>query len=160
MRELRIPRRRAGVAAGIAGGLLSAAAILAPLPADSATANSQVLRFALVATNGYYVDNDPAGPSGGDLFGSDGPLRKSGEPIGSFRSACTAISERAAMCEASLRFDGVGTVELAGTFYTQRERNRLAVTGGTRQFRRVRGLARLSARGEGQIQRVELVLGD
>lgn len=128
------------------------------LAGTATAAPREVLRFNLVPASGYYVDNDPAGPSGGDLFGSRGPLRAGGDEIGSFRATCTAADAGSGICEASLRINGRGTVELSGPFYTNRDRNRLAVVGGTRSFRRASGVARLRAAGENGVQRMKLIV--
>ena len=73
---------RKAVALVAIAGTTAARLGLAGASASPKSAHRQVLTMRLVATNGYFVDNDPSGPSGGDLFGSAADLRRHGHKIG------------------------------------------------------------------------------
>jgi dirigent-like protein len=114
----------------------------------------------LVATNGYFVDNDPSGPSGGDLFGSAGDLRRHGHKIGRASSACTLVPPVGAQCQVTLIRRRGGRIQLAGDVrFPATTRNRLAIVGGTGKFRRVRGDAIFqSLNDQGSVQRLHLTI--
>ncbi len=92
----------------------------------------------LVAIDGFFVDNDPSGQSGGDLFGSAGNLRHGGVTLGKHSSACTLAPPVGAQCQATLILRR-GRIQLAGNLRIQGDSNRLAIVGGTAEFRGVRG---------------------
>ena len=112
----------------------------------------------LVATNGYFVDNDPSGNSGGDLFGSSGDLRRQGARVGRFTSVCTLVPP-GGQCQASLSLRGRGGVQIAGNIRLQGQHSRVAIVGGTGSFRTARGEATLDAlNAQGSVQRVRLTI--
>jgi dirigent-like protein len=121
--------------------------------------NRDVITVRLVASNGYSVDNDPSGNSGGDLFGASGELRRHGEKVGRFSSACTLVPPVGGQCQATLGLSGQGGVQIAGNVRLQGTHSRIAVIGGTGKFRTARGQATLDAvNQQGNIQRVRLVI--
>jgi hypothetical protein len=125
----------------------------------SASAADEKLKVNLVATDGFYVDNDPQGQSAGDVFGSEGPLRRRSERVGSFYSVCVSTSAEAAKCSVTLAIRDRGKIELAGVLRPLRDRNRLTITGGRRNFRGAEGRADLTKLNqEGSRQRVELFI--
>jgi hypothetical protein len=127
--------------------------------ASSASAADEKLRVNLVTTDGFYVDNDPQGQSAGDVFGSEGSLRRRGKEVGSFSAVCVSTSAEAAKCIASLAIRNRGKIELAGVLRPLRDRNRLTITGGRRDFRGAAGRADLTKLNqEGSRQRVELFI--
>src|SRR2546423_901266 len=75
---------------------------------SSKSGRLQVRSVRLVATNPFYVDNDPSGNSGGDLFGSTGDLRQNGSKVGNYKSACTASSPQGGQCQATLTWRSGG----------------------------------------------------
>jgi hypothetical protein len=112
----------------------------------------------LVVIDGYFVDNDPSGQSGGDLFGSSGELRHDGHKVGKASSACTLSPPVGGQCAATLILRR-GRIQLAGNIRIQGDHNRLAIVGGTGKFRRVRGDATLHAVGDqGSVQRLHLTI--
>jgi hypothetical protein len=110
----------------------------------------------LVSTHGYSVDNDPNGQSGGDLFGSAGSLRKGGQRIGRFSSACALAPPVGGQCQATLIWRDRGQIQVAGNVRLTAAKNRLSIVGGTGQFRGVGGTARLEGFDGGTIQLVSL----
>lgn len=94
----------------------------------------------IVVTEGYYL---PSGePNGaGDLFGSSGELRQAGKRIGRFSSACQGVPSAGGQCQATFVWKGRGRIQIAGNVDTGSDKNRLAIVGGTRDFRRAHGTA-------------------
>jgi dirigent-like protein len=121
--------------ASVATGLLAA-------DASAAKVKKQVLYVRLVATSGWNVDNDPSGPSGGDLFGSEGNLVRSGRgQVGTYTSACTASSAERAQCQATLVWKNGKRLQIGGDYELQGSENQLAIVGGTGKYRKARGEA-------------------
>jgi hypothetical protein len=133
---------------------------LAGASASPKSGHRQVLNMRLVATNGYFVDNDPGGQSGGDLFGSAGQLRRHGHKIGRASSACTLVPPVGGQCQVTLIRRRGGRIQLAGNIgFPATTRNRVAIVGGTGKFRRARGDATFDALNqEGSIQRLRLTV--
>jgi hypothetical protein len=133
---------------------------LAGASASPKSGHRQVLNMRLVATNGYFVDNDPGGQSGGDLFGSAGQLRHHGHKIGRASSACTLVPPVGGQCQVTLIRRRGGRIQLAGNIgFPASARNRVAIVGGTGKFRRARGDAIIDALNQqGSIQRVRLTV--
>jgi hypothetical protein len=94
----------------------------------------------IIVTESYYL---PSGqPNGaGDLFGSSGELRQAGERIGRFASACQGVPSAGGQCQATFIWQGRGRIQIAGNVNTSAEQNRLAIVGGTGDFRRADGTA-------------------
>lgn len=140
--------------------LILAALTLATFTGATATAFAADENFAvkLVATDGFYVDNDPEGPSGGDLFGSEGPLRDSGKQVGHFHAACVSTSATMnGQCNVTLALRNRGKIQLAGVIRQSQDHSRLTITGGRGDFRGADGYADVTkANEEGSRQRVEL----
>ena len=114
----------------------------------------------LVAIDGFFVDNDPSGQSGGDLFGASGELRRGGYKRGKFSSACTLAPPVGGQCQTTLIFRGQGAIQLAGNVRIQADRNRISIVGGTGSFRSVRG-GEVTLRpldDQGQVQRLHLTI--
>jgi hypothetical protein len=145
---------------GVLAAVALAALALASVGATMAGAGSiERMTVKLVATEGFYIDNDPAGPSGGDLFGSQGPLRRGGNEVGQFWSACTATSAGIGECDVTMKLNRRGRVQASGRVKTEREDNKISVTGGTGDFRGAEGVAKLHRLNpDGSRQRVELHL--
>jgi hypothetical protein len=144
----------------LAAATVSLAALLSPAVASAST-QRQVLTLKLVATNTWNVDNDPGGPSGGDLFGSSGDLRRRGHRLGTYSSACTASSAVTAQCAATLVFsNGVDRLQLAGQLSFEELPNHYAIVGGTGKYRRARGEATVAPvdQSDPTRQRVRLVI--
>jgi hypothetical protein len=141
---------------------VAATAALFGLVAASASPTSdhrQERNVRLVVTNGYFVDNDPSGQSGGDLFGSSGELRHGGETVGKASSACTLSPPVGGQCQATLIWSYVDRIQLAGNIRIQGEHNRLAIVGGTGKFRGVSGDVTLRPLDDqGQVQQLELTI--
>jgi Dirigent-like protein len=117
----------------------------------------------LVVLDGYFVDNDPSGQSGGDLFGSSGELRRRGHKAGKYSSACTLASPGGAQCQATLILrDGGrirGRIQLAGNYRLEANHNRVAIVGGTNKFRGVRGDATIqTVDDQGSVQRLHMTI--
>jgi hypothetical protein len=109
---------------------------------SAAKVKKQVIYVRLVATSGWNVDNNPSGPSGGDLFGSEGNLVRSGRgQVGTYRSACTASSAERAQCQATLVWRNGKRLQIAGDYELQGSENQLAIVGGTGKYRKARGEA-------------------
>lgn len=112
----------------------------------------------LVVLDSYFVDNDPSGQSGGDLFGSSGELRRRGNRVGKYASACTNSPPVGAQCQATLILRR-GRIQLAGNYRTQGDYNRVAIVGGTNKFRGVRGDATIQTLDDqGSVQRLHLTI--
>jgi Dirigent-like protein len=119
--------------------------------------HKQVRYVRTVATSGYYVDNDPSGSSGGDLFGSTGDLRHAGHSVGTFSSACTASSAERAECQATFSWNDGARLQLAGDIQPQASENQLAIVGGTGKYKKARGDATLKrVTQDGSVQKVKL----
>jgi hypothetical protein len=111
----------------------------------------------IVVESGFYVDNDPSGNSGGDLFGSTGRLMHNGVKVGTFSSACTSSSAEVGQCQATFVWNNGDRIQAAGEIRVQEEKNRLSITGGTGKYKQARGDANLTRLDEnGQVQRVRL----
>jgi hypothetical protein len=151
--------RKAGALVAIAA---TTAALLAWAGASASPTNTtqrEVITFRLVATDGYFVDNDPSGQSGGDLFGSAGELRRQGEKVGRFSSACTLVPPVGGQCQATLGLQGRGGVQIAGNVRLQGQHSRVAIVGGTGSFRTAGGEGTLDAvNAQGNVQRVRLTI--
>jgi hypothetical protein len=110
-----------------------------------------------VATSGFYVDNDPSGPSGGDLFGATGNLTHNGTKVGTFSDTCTASSAEQGECDATFLWNSGDRLQLAGEFRTQEVKNHLSIVGGTGKYRKARGDATLTRLDDqGSVQRTRL----
>jgi hypothetical protein len=124
---------------------------------SSGGADRQVRYVRTMATSGFYVDNDPSGNSGGDLFGSTGDLLHAGQKIGSLSSACTASDQQHAQCNVTLILDSGGRLQLAGDIVTTDSENHVSIVGGTGKYKTARGDATLTrASQDGSVQRVRL----
>jgi hypothetical protein len=143
------------MAAGIAAALMSWVGASAS-PSD----HRQERNVRIVAIDSFFVDNDPSGASGGDLFGSSGNLRHSGNRVGKFSSACTLSPPVGGQCQATLIWRNRGSIQLAGNIRIQGgDRNRLAIVGGTGRFRGARGDSTVQAvNNQGAIQRLRLTI--
>jgi hypothetical protein len=124
----------------------------------SPTGGHRVRNLRLVATNSYFVDNDPSGQSGGDLVGSSGELRRRGHRVGKYSSACTLALPVAGQCQATLILRR-GRIQIAGNYRLQAVKNRVAIVGGTNKFRGVGGDVTIQTLGDqGAVQRLHLTL--
>jgi hypothetical protein len=113
----------------------------------------------LFVTNGWSVENDPSGLSGGDLFGASGELRRSGHRPGRWSSACTLSPPVGGQCQVTLIFRERDRLQLAGNVRIQRDFNRVSIVGGTGKFRDVGGDATLQpVDDQGQVQQLELTI--
>ena len=125
--------------------------------ASTTSHHRQERNVRLVVANGYSVDNDPSGQSGGDLFGASGDLRGPGDRAGKWSSACTLSPPVGGQCQVTLIWDYRDRIQLAGNFRVQAEHNRLAIVGGTGKFRRAQGVATIqAANDQGTVQHVHL----
>ena len=149
---------RKAVAAIVAAGI--AAALMGWVGASASRSDHRQERTVrLVVVDSYFVDNDPAGQSGGDMFGSSGNLRHSGQRVGKYSSACTLSPPVGAQCQATLIWRDRGSIQLAGNFRLQADHSRVAIVGGTARFRGVRGDATVQpVGGQGLVQRVHLTI--
>jgi len=111
----------------------------------------------LVVVDSFFVDNDPSGQSGGDLFGSSGVLRHRGHKVGKHSSACTLSPPVGAQCQATLILRR-GRIQLAGNHRLQADFNRLAIVGGTNKFRGVGGDVTIQPVNQGSVQRLHLTI--
>jgi hypothetical protein len=140
--------------------LLTAAVSLIAVTTASASAekvHKQIRYVRIQATNGFYVDNDPSGPSGGDLFGSTGDLTHNGGRVGSFSSSCESSSADVGQCDTTFTWNNGDRLQLAGEIRMQEENNELSIVGGSRRYKKARGDARLTRLDDqGTVQRVRL----
>jgi hypothetical protein len=119
----------------VAVAMLAGLAGAFPASASAKDAHRKVMTVRMVATSTFYVDNDPSGQSGGDLFGSEGDVRRRGRKIGTYSSACTASSATVGQCQATISWHGGDSLQLEGSFHLDQAENRLAIVGGTGRFR-------------------------
>lgn len=127
--------------------------------ASSSGAHRHEIGVRIAVTSAFFVDNDPSGASGGDLFGSTGDMRRHGRKIGTYSSACTAVSASAGQCQATLAWKRGGRLQLSGHFELGKHRNRLAIVGGTGRFRGAGGDAVIQdVNQQGNVQHVGLTL--
>jgi hypothetical protein len=141
----------AGTSAALFGW---AGASASPTDGDRQTKNAR-----MVVTNGWSVDNDPSGQSGGDLFGASGELRRRGHRTGKWSSACTLSPPVGGQCQATLILRPRDRIQLAGNIRIQGDFNRLSIVGGTGKFRDVEGDATLRpGDDQGQVQRIHLTI--
>ncbi|MGH2924608.1 MAG: hypothetical protein ACRDK1_01400 [Solirubrobacterales bacterium] len=125
----------------------------------SSGVHKQVRYVRLAATNGFYVDNDPSGPSGGDLFGSTGDLTHNSGKVGTFSSACTTTSAGGGQCNASFIWNSGDRLQLAGQIDMQEVKNHLSIVGDTGKYKKARGQASLTRLDDqGAVQRVKLTI--
>jgi hypothetical protein len=123
---------------------VTAASLSWAASSPAAKVHRQVRYARLVVQNGYYVDNDPSGSSGGDLFGSTGNLTHNGAKVGTFSSACTAASAERAQCDSTFLWKSGDRLQLAGEIRVQQVKNHLSIVGGTGKYRSARGEAALT----------------
>jgi hypothetical protein len=148
-------------AAALVAVVATTAAVWGWVGASASTKSShrQERTVRLVVGDGYFVDNDPSGQSGGDLFGASGKLRHRGHKVGKFSNACTLSPPVGGQCQVTLIWDYRDRIQLAGNFRLQAEHNRLAIVGGTGKFRRAQGVATIqAANDQGTVQRVHLTV--
>jgi hypothetical protein len=147
--------RRALIAVVIAA---TAAASLGGGASASATKVQKEVRYVrLVVESGFYVDNDPSGQSGGDLFGSTGKLTNNGRKVGTFSSTCTASAANLGECNATLVWNSGERLQLAGLIDILEVKNQLSIVGGTGKYKNARGDGTLTRVDEqGQVQRIKL----
>jgi hypothetical protein len=127
--------------------------------ASAARVYRQVRYVRLVATSGFYVDNDPSGASGGDLFGATGVLRHHRHQVGTFSDSCTASSAEAGQCQTTLTWNSGDRLQLAGEIRPREAKNRLSIVGGTGKDKKARGDASLTRLDDqGSVQRIRLVI--
>lgn len=115
----------------------------------------------LVVAHGYSVDNDLAGPSGGDLLGSTGELRADGGGHRTFWSGCQLAPPVGAQCQGTLALQGQGGVQIAGNVGFDNPHNRVVIVGGTGRFSTAAGqveLDTLEGPGTGTVQRLRLTI--
>ena len=125
--------------------------------ASAAKVHKQVRYVRTSPTSSFYVDNNPSGNSGGDLFGSTGDLRHAGHKVGTFSSACTASSDALAQCQATFIWKSGDRIQLAGQYEVQGAENQIAIVGGTGKYKKARGEAILKpANPNGSTQKVKL----
>jgi hypothetical protein len=141
-------------------GLTVAVPTLAGAHHSPTSVHKQVRYVRAVTTNGWNVDNDPSGPSGGDLFGSTGDLRHAGGKVGTYSSACTGVSDVLAQCQATFIWNSGDRLQLAGQLELQPDVvNHLSIVGGTGKYRTARGEATIKqASQDGAVQRARLVI--
>lgn len=138
-------------ALAIAGGALLVAS------ASAAKVQREVRYVRLVVESGFYVDNDPSGQSGGDLFGSAGKLTRNGHNVGTFSSTCTASAASQGECNATLIWNSGERLQLAGEIHIQEVKNQLSIVGGTGKYKKARGDATLTrVDDQDQVQRIKL----
>jgi hypothetical protein len=137
------------------------AAVVGWVGASASPSNGQreVITMRLVVADGYSVDNDLTGASGGDLFGSAGELRRDGSSIGRFSSACQLAPPVGAQCQGTLALQGQGGVQIAGNVRFDNPHNRMAIVGGTGRFGDAGGQLELDTlEGAGTVQRLRLTI--
>lgn len=144
----------------IAAAAATAGLAIWPAASASSNGNHREVRFVrMVVVSSYYVDNDPSGTSGGDLFGSTGDVRHDARRVGTYSSACTASSEVSGECRATIAWRDGSSLQLAGEFRLDQVKNQIAIIGGTGRFRRARGDAVLTQVDEdGAVQRAKLTI--
>jgi hypothetical protein len=142
-----------GVAVALAGLLNWVGA-----SASSTDSHRRERNLRLVVTNGYFVDNDPSGQSGGDLFGSTAQLRHGGRRVGKASDACTLVPPVGGQCQVTLILSR-GHIQLAGNVGLQGGKYRVAIVGGTNKFRGVRGDVTIQpVDDQGQVQHLHLTI--
>jgi hypothetical protein len=149
---------RKAVAAIVAAGI--AAALMGWVGASASPSDHRQERtLRLLVIDGWSVDNDPSGASGGDLFGASGAIGSRGHRPGRWSSACTLSPPVGGQCQVTLILRPRRRIQLAGNIRIQGDRNRLAIVGGTGKFRKAQGDATLRAVGnQGTVQRLHLTI--
>jgi hypothetical protein len=155
--ELGVGMRKAVAMILVAG---TATALLAWVNASASPndGDRQKKHMRLFVTDGWSVDNDPSGESGGDLFGASGDLRRRGHRTGKWSSACTLSPPVGGQCQVTLILRGRDRIQLAGNIRIQGDFNRLSIVGGTGKFRDVGGDATLQTLDDPQVQQLELTI--
>jgi hypothetical protein len=145
-------------AAALVAGTATAALLGVTAVSASATGVHKQVRYVRTRPkSSFFVDNDPSGASGGDLFGSTGDLRHAGHRVGTFSSACTASSAERAQCQATFIWNSGDRIQLAGDYEVQGTENQIAIIGGTGKYKKARGDATLKPQSPGgSIQQVKL----
>ncbi len=109
--------------------------------ADANITGAQRLVFRATTERGRGVDTGAKGDSPGDYFVFEDRLTNPSDArIGSDSGRCMLIV-RTFRCDATFFLDGRGSLEVSGSF--KRDSTLIAVTGGTGDFRNVRGQARV-----------------
>lgn len=122
-------------------GASAAAAATAETP-DGNITGAQRLVFVARTARGGGVDTGARGDSPGDYFVFEDRLTNAaGARIGSDSARCMLVV-LTIRCDGTFFIDGRGTVEVSGSFTPKS--SAMAVTGGTGDFRNVRGQARIT----------------
>ena len=120
-----------------AAGVTAAAA-----PEQPAISGAPTLRFSSRSVRFGNVDTGATGDSPGDYTVFEEILTNAGgDRIGRSSARCMLIV-RSVRCDATFDITGRGTYEVSQSFFANGDPT-LAVTGGTRDFRNVRGQARI-----------------
>ncbi len=94
----------------------------------------ETIRLSTRQVRGRFVDANNNGTfNAGDYFIFRERLRQGGEKVGRDAVECMFLP-RAFACEGTLRLNGRGSIEVAGTGFANTQRFVLAVTGGTGAF--------------------------
>ena len=98
----------------------------------------QVITVREVQNRDRYVDVGARGESPGDYFIFESRLMKRGEQVGRDSGRCL-LGIRTFTCEATALLNGRGKIVVGGTLFTDQRDFRLAITGGTGEFKDARG---------------------
>jgi len=134
-------------AAGLATAI-AAVALTVSFAGGGTVTSATTLTVREHAVNETVIDLRGKGDTAGDLLVFSNPIfnKANTEQIGRDQGECirVSVSSKSWECHWTTRIEGRGSITVEGPFYDDRD-SKLAVTGGTGDFRMVRGYLALSA---------------
>ena len=140
----------AGATAAAIALLLGGSALSASANGGHESAQDRTMRFHVQFSPFNYTDLGAPGPSAADVIVFHDQLQRSGKTVGDEVGSCVLVDPKQALanCTAVVRLGTRGTITYA--FVNAPPPHKvLAVTGGSGQFRTVRGDGTLDENGDG-----------
>ena len=97
------------------------------------------LRVREIQERSRYIDVGKQGESPGDYFLFESRLMQNGEQVGRDSGRCL-LGIRTFTCEATAALEDRGKIVVGGTLFSGQQDFRLAITGGTGEFKDARGV--------------------
>jgi allene oxide cyclase len=133
---------------GAVAAAMVAAALTVSFAGGGTVTSATTLTVREHAVNEKVIDLAGNGDTAGDLLVFHNPIfnKSNTKQIGKDQGECIRISvgDKSWQCHWTTKIKGRGSIAVDGPFYDNRD-SKLAITGGTGDFRKVRGYLALSA---------------